>query len=179
MMIEEARARAGTAPLGQFLASLFSAPPVRVKGTAVHLTIDPDGVPFSLLNNLEHNGVLHNCVLFVNVAVRDVPRVPSDQRVTVTSLEHNCWRVVVEYGFKDEINLPQALASDAIKGLPIDTAKVSYFLSHAMVVATGGKGMAMWRERLFAAMSHNMANVAGYMKLPAERVVELGTRVEI
>jgi KUP system potassium uptake protein len=139
----------------------------------------PNGVPHSLRNNLEHNGVLHDRVLFVHVASRDIPWVPPDRRTTVTPLGHNCWRVMAEYGFKDEIDLPLALKSLAIDGRPVDPAKVSYFMSHAVVVATHGKGMSLWRERLFAAMSHNMANVAGYLKLPANRVIELGTRVEI
>jgi KUP system potassium uptake protein len=118
-------------------------------------------------------------VLFVHVASRDIPWVLPERRTTVTPLGHNCWRVMVEYGFKDEIDLPLALRSLTIDGRPVDSAKVSYFMSHAVVVATRGKGMWLWRERLFAAMSHNMANVAGYLKLPANRVIELGTRVEI
>jgi len=179
LMIEEASTRAGKAPLPQYLDELFREPPLRVKGTAVHLQIDPNGVPHSLRNNLEHNGVLHDRVLFVHVASRDIPWVLPERRTTVTPLGHNCWRVMVEYGFKDEIDLPLALRSLTIDGRPVDSAKVSYFMSHAVVVATRGKGMWLWRERLFAAMSHNMANVAGYLKLPANRVIELGTRVEI
>jgi KUP system potassium uptake protein len=179
LMIEQASARAGKAPLQQFLDGLFRDPPPRVKGTAVHLAIDPNGVPHSLRNNLEHNGVLHDRVLFVHVASRDIPWVAPDRRATVTSLGHNCWRVVIDFGFKDEIDLPLVLKSLSIEGPPIDPAKVSYFMSHAVVVATRGKGMSLWRERLFAAMSHNMANVAGYLRLPANRVIELGTRVEI
>ena len=179
MMIAEAHSRAGTAPLRQFLDTLFGHPPVRVGGTAVYLTIDPDGVPHALLNNLEHNSVLHDRVLFVNVTNRTIPRVPPEQRVKVTPLDRSCWRVIVAYGFKDEIDLPLALRACGDQGLPIEPTKVSYFLSHAVVVATGGKGMWLWREKLFAAMSHNMANVAGYLKLPANRVIELGSRVEI
>ena len=179
MMIAEAHGRAGATPLKPFLDNLLGHSPHRVGGTAVYLTIDPDGVPHALLNNLEHNSVLHDRVLFVNVTNREIPRVPPEQRVRVTALGQNCWRVIIAYGFKDEINLPLALNACAAQGLPVDPAKASYFLSHAVVVATGGKGMWLWREKLFAAMSHNMANVAGYMKLPANRVIELGSRVEI
>ena len=179
MMIAEAHSRAGAAPLKQYLDMLFGQAPLRVGGTAVFLTIDPDGVPHALRNNLEHNGVLHDRVVFVNVATREVPWVPVEDRVRITPLERKCYRVVVSYGFKDEIDLPLALQACAAQGLPIEPMKVSYFLSHAVVVATGGRGMSLWRERLFAAMSHNMANVAGYLKLPANRVIELGSRVEI
>ena len=179
MMIEQAHVRAGTTPLKPFLDTLFGKEPVRVPGTAVYLTIDPDGVPHSLLNNLEHNGVLHDRVLFVNVRSREVPWVPQEERINITPLDRKCFRVVISYGFKDDIDLPLALKGCAAHGVPIESMKVSYFLSHAVVVATGGKGMSLWREKLFAAMSHNMANVAGYLKLPANRVIELGSRVEI
>jgi KUP system potassium uptake protein len=179
MMLAEARTRAGDAPLKEFLEGLFANPPVRVPGTAVYLTIEPNGVPHALLNNLEHNSVLHDCVLFVNVANRTVPRVPPDNRIVIQQLERNCWQVVVNYGFKDEVDLPLALRECAPGDVRVEPANVSYFLSHAVVIATGGKGMWLWRERLFATMSHNMANVAGYLKLPANRVIELGSRVEI
>ena len=179
MMVAEARERAGEAPLGEFLKSLLLDAPVRVSGTAVYMTITPDGVPHALLNNLEHNSVMHDRVLFVHVANSAVPHVSEKHRVKVTRLEENCWRVIVTFGFKDEIDLPSALSLCERHGLPVDPARVSYFLSHAVVVATPGKGMALWREHLFATMSHNMANMAGFMKLPADRVIELGSRVEI
>ncbi len=180
LMLAEARARAGSAPLKDFLDALFADPPTRVPGTAVYLTIEPNGVPHALLNNLEHNSVLHERVLFVNVANRTVPRVPPEERIAIQPLDRNCWQVVVNYGFKDEVDLPRALSGCAAKNLDVDPSKVSYFLSHAVVIATRSKkGMWLWRERLFAAMSHNMANVAGYLKLPANRVIELGSRVEI
>ena len=132
-----------------------------------------------MLNNLEHNGVLHDRVLFVNVTYRQIPWVLPEQQVKVTQLDRGCWRVIVAYGFKDEIDLPLVLEDCVAQGLPLDPAKVSYFLSHAVVVASGGKGMWLWREKLFATMSHNIANVAEYLKLPANRVIELGSRVEI
>lgn len=179
MMIAEAGVRAGATPLKPFLDKLFARTTPRVAGTAVFLTMDPDGVPHALLNNLEHNGVLHDRVVFVNVSVQDFPWVPSEERVAVTPLGQQCFRVIVNYGFKDEVNLPDALQACGAHGLQIDPMKASYFMSHAVVVATGGQGMSLWREKLFAAMSHNMANMAEYLKLPANRVIELGSRVEI
>ncbi|MEO7128208.1 MAG: KUP/HAK/KT family potassium transporter, partial [Rhodoferax sp.] len=136
-------------------------------------------VPHALINNIEHNGVFHDRVIFANVTICEVPYVAADQSLTITSLARNCFRVVIAYGFKDVIDLPSALRACAARGLEVDPLKVSYFLSHALVVATGGKGMAVWREKMFAAMSHNIGNVAEYLKLPANRVMELGTRVEI
>jgi KUP system potassium uptake protein len=109
----------------------------------------------------------------------DVPYVSREQRVTITPLGHNCHSIVVAYGFKDEANLPQALRDCESKGLVIEPAQVSFFLSHATVVATGGKGMPVWRERLFGVMAHNIGNIAAYFKLTANRVIELGSRVEL
>ena len=179
MMIEEAGTRAGAVPLRQYLDSLFRNPPLRVGGTAVFPTIHPDAVPHALINNIEHNGVFHDRVIFANVTIRDVPYVAANERLSITPLGQNCFRIVVAYGFKDVIDLPAALQGCTAKGLVVDPLKVSYFLSHALVVAIGGKGMMLWRERMFAAMSHNIGNVAEYLKLPANRVMELGSRVEI
>ena len=179
LLVEGARARAGTKPLRQFLDDLFSHPPPRVQGTAVFLTLDPDAVPDALVNNLEHNGVLHDRVLFVSVLSRDVPYVSDDDRLTITALPNDCFQVVVADGFKDEVNVPKALTACGHQGLVVDPLKVSYFLSHAIVVPTPGHGMALWREKLFAAISHNVGDLAAYLKLPRNRVIELGSQIEI
>ncbi|WP_322013525.1 potassium transporter Kup [Paraburkholderia sp. J12] len=179
MMIEEARRHAGTLPLSDYLNGLFAKDTIRVPGTAVFLNIDINAVPHALVNNLEHNHVLHERALFVHVKNLDVPYVPRKQRVEIKSLGHNCYAIVVAYGFKDEANLPKALRDCEPAGLVIDPAQVSWFLSHATVVATGGKGMPVWRERLFSVMAHNIGNLAAYFKLTANRVIELGSRVEI
>jgi len=179
LMVEEAHTHAGTLPLAQYLDGLFAKETIRVPGTAVFLNIDINVVPHALVNNLEHNHVLHERALFLHVTNLDVPYVPRGQRVAITPLGHNCHSIVVFYGFKDEANLPQALRDCEPKGLVVDPAQVSYFLSHATVVATGGKGMPVWRERLFGVMAHNIGNPAAYFKLTVNRVIELGSRVEI
>ena len=179
LMVEEAGVHAGALPLARYLDGLFAKAATRVPGTAVFLTIDPNTVPHALVNNLAHNHVVHERVLFVHVINLDVPYVPREQRVTITSLGHNCYTIVVAYGFKDEVDLPQALRDCEPKGLVVDPAQVSYFLRHATVVATGGKGMPVWRERLFGVMAHNIGNPAAYFKLTTNRVIELGSRVEI
>jgi KUP system potassium uptake protein len=173
LMVDEARTHA------PYLDGLFAKETIRVPGTAVFLNIDINAVPHALVNNLEHNHVLHERVLFVHVTNLDVPYVPREQRVAITPLGHNCHCIVVAYGFKDEANLPQALRDCEPKGLVVDPAQVSFFLSHATVVATGGKGMPVWREQLFSVMAHNIGNIAAYFKLAANRVIELGSRVEI
>jgi len=184
IMMREAHARAGATPLEPFLDMLFADPPLRVAGTAIFLTIDRDGVPHSLLKNLEHNRVLHEQVIFLNVSYQQIPRVLMEDRVLVEPLgpqEHNCHRVTVTYGFKDEIDLPAALEACKLRGLILDPMDTSFFLSRATVVPTeeGSGGMALWREKLFATMSRNLGNIADYLNLPANRVIELGSRVEI
>ena len=179
MMLGEARRRAGTTPLKPFLESLLARSPVRVGGTAIFLSPDPNGVPHALLNNLMHNQVLHRRVVFLTVASKEVPWVGERERVSVRSLCRDCYHVTIAYGFKDEINLPRALEACKSYGLVFEPSETSYFLSRATVVPTRGKGMALWRERLFAVMLHNVGNVAAYLKLPTNRVVELGSRVEL
>jgi KUP system potassium uptake protein len=179
MMQQEAHLRAGTTPLKPFLASLIARKPVRVEGTAIFMSPDPNGVPHSLLNNLLHNRVLHEHVVFLTVASAPVPFVDDSQRLKLDVLGDGCFQLTVTYGFKDEVDLPAALEKCRGSGLKFDRATISYFLSRATVVPTPGTGMALWRERLFAIMLHNVGNVAAYLRLPADRVIELGARIEI
>ena len=179
LMVDQARTHAGELPLGQYLDCLLAKATIRVPGTAVFLSIDINAVPHALVNNLAHNHVLHERVLFMHVTSLDVPYVPREQRVAITPLCENCYSIVVTYGFQDEVSLPQALRDCEPKGLVVDPAQVSFFLSHATVVATGGKGMQVWRERVFSVMAHNIGNPAAYFKLTANRVIELGSRVEL
>ena len=179
LVTDHARVHADAQSLPQYLDDLFAKPPVRVSGTAVFLTVHPNAVPKALLDNLEHNGVVHERMLFVNISARRIPHVAPEEQVTVTPLSHNCYQVGVDYGFNDPVSLPAALRACESKGLAVEPSKASYFLSHSTVVATGGKSMSLWREKLFEAMSHNISNMAAYLKLPADRVIELGSQVEI
>lgn len=178
MMIQEARVRAGTTPLKPFLAGLLARSPARVAGTAVFMSNDPNGVPHSLLNNLMHNRVLHENTVFLTVSTEPVPWVDESHRMSLQTLGDGCFQVTVNYGFKDEVDLPAVLEKCRSSGLKFDRVTTSY-LSRATVVPTPGTGMALWRERLFAIMLHNMGNVAAYLRLPADRVIELGARIEI
>jgi KUP system potassium uptake protein len=180
MMLREAHVRAGTRPLKPFLESLLASSPVRVGGTGIFMSADPNGVPHALLNNLDHNHVLHQRVVFLTVTTCEVPWVPESERIAVQALGQDCYQVTVTYGFKDEVDLPRALEAGRPYGLVFEPCETSYFMSRATVVPTPGrKGMALWREKLFAVMLHNVGNVAAYLKLPANRVIELGARVEI
>jgi KUP system potassium uptake protein len=179
MMRAEARVRAGTMPLKSYLTSLLARSPMRVGGTAIFLSAEPNAVPHSLINNLMHNRVLHDRVVFLTVNNEEVPWVPASERVSVHALDSHCYQIIIQYGFMDEVNLPRALEVCKAQGLTFEPAETSWFLSRATLVPTPGSGMAMWRERLFSVMLHNVGNVAAYLKLPANRVIELGARVEI
>lgn len=174
-----ARLRAESVPLEAFLESLMRAPPHRVPGTAVFLTATPAATPNALLHNLKHNAVLHENVVFLTVEVLDVPWVPIEERVSVEPLGHNCWRAGVQFGFKDQMNVPNTLRTSRARGFDLDPMQTSYFLSRETVVATPGEGMAQWREQIFAALARNAGSTADYFHLPANRVIELGTRIEI
>jgi KUP system potassium uptake protein len=174
------RLEEGAVPLKGFLASLFKDPPHRVPGTAIFLTATPDAVPHALLHNLNHNKVLHERVVFLTVEVRDVPWVAFTERVSSESLGHGCWRIRVRYGFMNRPDVMRALELCAALGLEFDMMSTSFFLSRQKIVPVhGGPGMAFWRDRLFAAMARNAGNVTDYFNIPTNRVIELGSRVQI
>jgi KUP system potassium uptake protein len=168
-------------PLQPFLKSLFTDPPPRVPGTAVFLTATPEATPHALLHNLNHNKVLHERVVFLTVETHDVPWVPFEDRVECDRLGNGCWQVTVRYGFMNRPDVVRALDMCGALGLEFDMMQTSFFLSRQQVVPTAGGplAMALWRERMFAAMARNAANVTDYFNIPTNRVIELGTKVEI
>jgi KUP system potassium uptake protein len=174
-----ARLRPGTIPLAPFIQSIAVHPPTRVPGTAVFLTTSQEGVPHALLHNLNHNKVLHERILLLTVVTEEVPRVPDPERVEVEAQEAGFYRMKLHYGFMDEPDIPKALELAASYGLHFEPMETSYFLSRETIIPTVTPGMAMWRERLFAAMARNSASATAYFKLPTNRVVELGTQIEI
>ena len=165
--------------LSDFLQAVFIAPPARVEGTAVFMTAEPDTVPNALLHNLKHNKILHQQNLFVTVRSHEVPRMEQDKRLEIMPLGHECWQVIVNYGFKDNPDLPSALALLQDQSYKLDPMTTSYFLSRDIVIPTIGGGMAPWREKLFAQMHHNASAAAEFLTLPANSVVELGSKIEI
>ncbi|MGH8641503.1 MAG: potassium transporter Kup [Burkholderiales bacterium] len=173
--------RASSVPLGPFLNSLFLDPPQRIPGTAVFLTATPDATPHALLHSLKHYKVLHERNVFLTVEFRDVPWVQFEDRVQCEALGHDCWRVVVRYGFMNRPDVGDALELCGPAGLQIEPQEVSYFLSREKIVPSAGakKGLARWRDNLFAAMARNAGSVTDFFNIPPNRVVELGTRVQI
>ena len=174
------RLQADSVPLDALLKSLLREPPQRVAGTAVYLTATPDATPQALLHSLKHFQTLHERVVFLTIEFRDVPWVPFEDRVVCERLGGNCWRVLVRYGFMNRPDVTRALEHCGALGLDIDAMQTSYFVSRQRVVPSAGPGgMALWRERIFAAMARNAGNVTDYFNIPTNRVVELGTRVLI
>jgi KUP system potassium uptake protein len=166
-------------PLDAFLESLFIAPPVRVPGTAVFLRGESDGVPHAMLHNLSHNKVLHERIVFLTVHIADTPFVEQDARVRVMPLGHGCHQVDIAFGFKDEPDIPAMLALCGGQDLPFEMMQTSFFIARQTVISTPGEGMAPWREHLFVAMQRNARDAADYYRIPTNRVIELGTQIEI
>ncbi len=166
-------------PIVPFLASLLWDPPHRVPGTAVFMAGDPDSVPHALLHNLAHNKVLHERVVFLTVAVRNVPWVPPAERVRIEPLENGFFRLQVAFGFMDRPDVSQTLDLCKSCGFEFHLLETSFFLSRSTVVPTPGTGMMLWREKLFAAMARNARTAADYYNIPTNRVIELGTKIVI
>jgi KUP system potassium uptake protein len=171
--------RSDAIDLGGFLDAVFVSPPARVDGTAVFLTAEVGTVPNAMLHNLKHNKVLHAFNLFVTVRNHETPWIGMNKRLEIESLGHDCWQVVIHYGFKNDPDVPRALEQVKLHGCEIDAMNTSYFLSRDTVVPSLGDGMAFWREKLFAQMHHNASGAADFLNLPNNAVVELGSKIEI
>jgi KUP system potassium uptake protein len=166
--------------LDSFMTSLLQNPPHRVEGTAVFLTAHVDYLPVSFLHNLKHNHILHERVFFLKVSIWDVPYVDDDQRLTLKELGPNIYVVRAVYGFKETPDSNQIL--DLLESqfdLKIDKMNTSFFLSRDTIIPTALPGMAIWREVIFAWMYQNAGRQSDFFKIPANRVVELGAKVEI
>jgi len=173
------RLRDDAIELKGFLDAVFVSPPTRVPGTAVFLVAESGLTPNALMHNLKHNKVLHEHNVFVTVKHHEVPWIGFDHRLSVEALGHACWQVTLNFGFKNDPDVPEALQLLADRGIPLPDMDTSYFLSRDIVMPSLGKGMALWREKLFASMHRNAAAAADFLNLPNNRVVELGAKVEI
>jgi len=166
-------------PLESFIASIEVAPPTRVEGTAVFMTSAQDRVPHALLHNLKHNKVLHERVVFLTIITRDIPYVADDERIEISPLGCNFYRFLAYSGFKDDPDIPALLDEAGRRGFLFDMMETSFFVSRETLIPTKGTGMALWRERLFASMSKNAVKASDFFHVPTNRVVELGTQLEI
>jgi KUP system potassium uptake protein len=173
------RQREQAIALRDFLDAVFASPPVRVEGTAVFLSPDQGNTPAALLHNLKHNKVLHEQNLFVKVRLHEVPWIGFDRRVEIESLGHDCYEVVLNFGFKNDPDVPEALKLLEPRGIELDPMRTSYFLSREIVTPGDSTLMRAWRQKLFAGMHRNASAAADYLNLPANRVVELGAKLAL
>ena len=174
------RMRERTLPLDTFVNNVLAHPPARVPGTAVFMYSNVGGTPPALLHNLKHNKVLHERVVFLSVVTDEVPFVSSEERIEVKQVHEGIYVVILHYGFMEDVDVPAALSLINQDGLRFKGMETSYFLGRETLIASRKtRGMALWREKLFAAMSHNARSAASFFRLPANQVVELGAQVEL
>ncbi|AXS80869.1 potassium transporter Kup [Dechloromonas sp. HYN0024] len=171
------RLAADAMELNSFIASIAEGGVERVAGTAVFLTPNPKLVPHAMLHSLKHYKALHEQVIVLSVEVFDVPYVPDVDRVEVHRLDGNFSQIIVQYGFKDEPDIPAALKLCAEAGLDIDMMDTSFFLGRETLIPKLGSEMAYWRELIFVAMFRNAGSATAFFKIPSNRVVELGSQV--
>jgi len=165
--------------LPSFLNAVFVSPPQQVEGTAVFMTPQVGTVPTALLHNLKHNKVLHAQNIFVSVHHHEIPWVGMADRLRLEALGHDCWQVELNFGFKNEPDVPKALSVITGLGYPLEPMATSYFLSRDTVIPSMNGGMAYWREKLFSQMHRNASGAADFLNLPNNAVVELGSKVAL
>ena len=174
------RMRERVLPLDMFVQNILDHPPARVPGTAVYMYSNPGGTPPALLHNLKHNKVLHERVLFLSIITDEVPHVPRAGRIEVKHVDNGIYTATLHYGFMQDVDVPSALLLLNEHGVPFKPMETSYFLGRETLIASKRpSGMAIWREKLFAAMSNNARSAASFFRLPPNQVVELGTQVEL
>lgn len=166
-------------PTELFLQDVGRRPPIRVPGTAVYMTGSPKGVPPAMLHNLKHNHVLHEKVIFLTTITQEVPHVSRAKRLTVEDLGQGLFRFVANYGFMETPNVPRLLEGARRHGFDFDLMQTTFFLGRETLIPAKRSGMFQWREWLFAVLSRNAQSATSYFGLPANRVVELGTQIEI
>ena len=166
--------------LDSFLPGLMLAPPARVPGTAIFLTAQQGVVPHALLHNLKHNKVLHERNVFLTVDTLNVPYAPQDKRLKIDPIGDDFYRVLIRFGFMEIPDVPLALMRSCDQGgTYFDPMDTTYFASRENVVAGRHRGMPIWRDKLFAVMHRNAAPATNYFQIPGNRLVELGSQVEI
>jgi KUP system potassium uptake protein len=165
--------------IAAFIRSIESGPPLRVPGTAIFMTAVNDVVPEALLHNLKHNKVLHQRNVLLTVETVSAPRAEPDERASVAAIGADFHRVTLRFGFMEDPDVPRALPAVSARGLELDMRDSTFFASRETVVASAHKGMPLWRDKLFAFMLRNAVTATTFFKIPSNRLVELGTQVEI
>ncbi|HEX8175648.1 MAG TPA: potassium transporter Kup [Pyrinomonadaceae bacterium] len=166
-------------PIEDFLRDIAKNPPVRVPGTAVFMNGTATGTPPALMHNLEHNKVLHERVVLLTVKTKQAPYVGPEERVQLESLGHEFYRMIINYGFMEDPDIPKVLENLELSAPSLEPMNTTFFLGRETVIASKSPGMMLWREKLFALMSRNASSATAYFCLPPNRVVELGSQIEI
>ena len=170
----------GGLALAPFIDNIAEHPPLRVPGTAVFLTANQNAVPHALLHNLKHNKVLHERNVMLTVEVLETPVADPGERIHLSPLGSDFYSLEIRFGFAEDPNIPLALSKCAKSGLPFDLMDTTFFLSRENIVADKRRpGMALWRDRLFAFMSRNALPATAFFQIPGNRLIELGTQLEI
>ncbi len=169
----------GGLALEPFISSIVTHPPLRVPGTAVFMTANESGVPHAMLHNLKHNKVLHERNLILTVETVETPIAEADERIEVTPLGDNFHKLIMRFGFAEDPDVPQALLQVKACDGPIDLMDTTFFLSRESIVAADRAGMALWRDKLFLFMQRNSIPATAFFQIPGNRLIELGTQVEI
>lgn len=169
----------GAMPLKGFVDSIALSDTPRVEGTGVFMTSSEGGVPNALLHNLKHNKVLHGRVVVLSIVIEDIPRVPKEDYIWIENHGHGFYSISAHYGFKETPNVPTMLDDCKLQSMKFDMMDTSFFVNRESLIATPRGGMALWREHLFVWMSHLAGKASDYFRIPTNRVVELGTQVEI
>ncbi len=166
-------------PLKTFINSISLNSPARVPGTAVFMYSNPSGTPSALLHNLKHNKVMHERVVILNVLTEGLPYVAEEDRMELEELGQGLYRMVIHYGFMENPDIPKVLDGVKMEGLEFNPMETTFFLGRETLIATKKPGLALWRRKLFIWMSHNARGATYFFGLPANRVVELGTHIEL
>jgi KUP system potassium uptake protein len=169
----------GAFPIDLFINEITTKPPHRVKGSAVFLSANTNGVPPVLLHHLKHNKVLHEKVALLSFITEDVPHVPLPDRVEVIDLGANIYRVTGHYGFMEKPEVPALLAQCRAQGLKLHLQDTTFYLGRETLLSGKKGGMMLWRKKLFALMHRNAQSATAFFEIPANRVVELGAQIEV
>ncbi|MBP7624317.1 MAG: KUP/HAK/KT family potassium transporter, partial [Xanthomonadales bacterium] len=165
--------------LTPFISSIAAHPPLRVPGTAVFMTANQEGVPHAMLHNLKHNKVLHDRNVLLTVETVETPIAEPGERMKVEPLGHDFYAMYLRYGFAEEPNVPKTLGGCESCGLPFDMMDTTFFLSRETLIPSQEQGMPPWRDKLFVFMARNAQSATTFFQIPGNRLIELGTQVEI
>jgi KUP system potassium uptake protein len=165
--------------LEPFIASLAEHPPLRVPGTAIFLTANINAVPNALLHNLKHNKVLHERNILLTVETLESPYAEYGERSEITALGNEFFLLTLRFGFAEDPDIPAALQSCSAKGIGFDMMDTTFFVSRESIVASDRAGMPLWRDKLFAFLARNASSATAFFRIPGNRLIELGTQVEI